>query len=99
MKSISCPYIDFSITGWTYTKEPESLTGHNKISNHLETLKKATPSSFVCLLPNNLTNLIKMLPILDIANHNKDHSVMIFTSLDVIRGIFISTISTPKLSI
>lgn len=27
---------------------------------------------------------------LDIANHNKDHSVMISTSLDVYRGIFIS---------
>lgn len=33
------------------------------------------------------------------ANHNKDHSVMIFTSLDVIRGIFMPTTLTPKLSI
>lgn len=32
--------------------------------------------------------------ILTEANHNKDHSVMIFTRLDVIRGIFISP--SPK---
>lgn len=33
---------------------------------------------------------LEMLIILASANHNKDHSVMIFTRLDVLRGIFIS---------
>lgn len=33
------------------------------------------------------------------ANHNKDHSVMISTSLDVFRGIFICTNSTLNFSI
>jgi hypothetical protein len=32
-----------------------------------------------------------MLYTFHLANHNKDHSVMIFTRLDVNRGIFIST--------
>ncbi len=40
-----------------------------------------------------------MLHILDTANHNKDHSAMIFTSLDVIRGIFIYTTATLKSAI
>ncbi|CAN5450032.1 hypothetical protein BH10BAC2_BH10BAC2_33650 [soil metagenome] len=35
---------------------------------------------------------MKLFSNLVLANHNKDHSVMISTSLDVYRGIFISTI-------